>query len=55
VQLIAGLYKPASVGLEHGLILGSIANVLPVAKSQVHGKRQKRTVSLNTLLNGNKI
>jgi hypothetical protein len=50
MNLIAGLYKPASVSLEHGLILASIAGVMPVARPQLHGKRQKRTVSLNTSL-----
>lgn len=51
VHLVAGLYKPASVSLEHGLILSSMAGILPVAKPQLHGKRQKRTVSLSAPLN----
>lgn len=54
-HLVAGLYKPASVSLEHGLILTSVAGLLPVAKPQLHGKRQKRTVSLNAPLNGKRI
>ena len=55
VHLIAGLYKPASISLEHGLILSSIAGLLPVARPQLHGKRQKRTVSLNAPLSGKHI
>lgn len=51
LKLVAGLYKPASIKLEHGLILSSLSAVLAVAKPQLHGKRQKRTVSLNTVLN----
>ena len=47
LKLVAGLYKPASVKLEHGLILASLSGKLPIAKYQLHGKRQKRTVSLN--------
>jgi hypothetical protein len=54
-RLVAGLYKPASVSLEHGLILSSIAGVLPIAKSQLHGKRQKRTVSLNVPLSNKRL
>ncbi len=55
VHLVAGLYKPGSISLEHGLILSSVAGTLPVAKPQLHGKRQKRTVSLNAPLNNKKI
>lgn len=55
VHLVAGLYKPASVNLEHGLILSSIVGLLPIAKPQLHGKRQKRTISLNARLSNKKI
>lgn len=54
-HMIAGLYKPASVSLEHGLILGSITSVLPVAESQLHGKRQKRTIALGSRLYSKKL
>jgi len=50
LKMVAGLYKPASVKLEHGLILSSLSGLLAIAKPQLHGKRQKRTVSLNTNL-----
>lgn len=50
--MVAGLYKPASVKLEHGLILTSLSGLLAVAKPQLHGKRQKRTVSINAILTG---
>jgi hypothetical protein len=53
IKLVAGLYKPASVKLEHGLILSSLSGMLAVAKPQLHGKRQKKTVSLNVILNKN--
>lgn len=46
LRLVAGLYKPASVKLEHGLIVSSLAGMLATARPQLHGKRQKRTVSL---------
>jgi hypothetical protein len=52
LKLVAGLYKPASIKLEHGLILASLSGTLPVANYQLHGKRQKRTVSLNNSLTG---
>lgn len=55
MHLVAGLYKPTSISLEHGLILSSIAGLLPIVKSQLHGKRQKRTVSLNALMNSKRI
>lgn len=55
VHLVAGLYRPTSLSLEHGLILTSISSVVPIAKSQLHGKRQKRTVSLSAALNKAKI
>ena len=53
LKLVAGLYKPASVKLEHGLLLSSLSGTLAVAKPQLHGKRQKRTVSLNAVLSKN--
>jgi len=53
LKLVAGLYKPASVKLEHGLILSSLTGSLAIAKPQLHGKRQKRTVSLNVVLKNN--
>lgn len=46
VKLVAGLYKPASIKLEHGLVLAALSNAMPVAGYQLHGKRRKRTVSL---------
>jgi hypothetical protein len=55
MHLIAGLYKPTSINLQHGLILSSLSGVLPIAKPQLHGKRQKRTVSLNAPLRSKKI
>ena len=36
-------------------MLSSLAAVLPIAGQQLHGKRQKRTVSLNTPLTNKKI
>jgi hypothetical protein len=51
LKLVAGLYKPASVRLEHGLIVASLSGRLPVANYQLHGKSQKRTVSLSSTLN----
>ena len=50
----AGLYKPSSVRLEHGLILNALVGTLSLAKSQLHGKRQKRTSSMETKFPGNK-
>jgi hypothetical protein len=56
IRLVAGLYKPSSIRLEHGLILSAISGALPIARYQLHGKRQKRTVSLtNYLVNGSEI
>lgn len=49
--MVAGLYRPQSINLEHGLILSSIAGALAIARPQLHGKRQKRTVSLTTVSN----
>jgi len=49
--MVAGLYKPQSINLEHGLVLSSIAGALAVARPQLHGKREKRTVSLTTVAN----
>lgn len=46
-KLVAGLYKPSSLKLEHNLILASLSGSLPIFKNQLHGKRKKRTVSLN--------
>lgn len=48
VNLVAGLYKPTSLKLEHGLILSSVAGQLPVFDKQSHGKRKKQTISLNS-------
>lgn len=50
LKLVAGLYKPASIKLEHGLILASLSGNLPIASYQLHGKRQKRTVALSNTL-----
>jgi len=40
------------VSLEHALILSSLAGMLAVSNMQLHGKRQKRTVSLSVKLAG---
>lgn len=50
--LTAGLYKPNSIRLEHGLMLNALAGALSLAKSQLHGKRQKRTHSMATAFPG---
>jgi len=50
LKLVAGLYKPASVRLEYGLILSSICGLLTVPQIQLHGKRKKKTVSFNASL-----
>jgi hypothetical protein len=55
LSLVAGLYKPASVTLEHGLILTSIAGIAAIARPQLHGKRQKRTVSLTAVSHKHRI
>ena len=55
MKVVAGLYKPASVKLEHGLILSSLTGSLAIAKSQLHGKRQKRTISINADLRNSKV
>jgi hypothetical protein len=52
VSLVAGLYKPSSVSVEHGLMLSSLSNKLTTFKLQLHGKRQKRTVTSSTKLVG---
>jgi hypothetical protein len=48
IRLVAGLYKPTSLKLEHGLILSSLAGQLPVFDKQAHGKRKKQTISLSS-------
>lgn len=55
MKLVAGLYKPASIKLEHGLILSSLSGFLAIAKPQLHGKRKKRTVSLTAVLTNNNV
>ena len=55
LKLVAGLYKPASIKLEHGLILSSLSGLLAIAKPQLHGKRKKRTVSLTTVLTNSNV
>lgn len=52
ISLVAGLYKPSSISIEHGLILSSLSNKLTTFKLQLHGKRQKRTATSSTELVG---
>ena len=52
IVLSAGLYKPSTITSEHGLLLSTISGVLSVSRFQLHGKREKRTVSLSCLLSG---
>jgi len=43
--VVAGAYKPASLLLQHILVLSSLVGASPSLSYQLHGKRQKRTVS----------
>ena len=55
LSFMAGLYKPNSLMYEHSLILGNISGHIPEASFQFHGKRQRKTVILTTLLTNFKI
>jgi hypothetical protein len=54
-KVSAGLYKPAALFVQHTLILASIAGLAPITKSQVHGKRKRRTHSLTVDLYGKRL
>jgi hypothetical protein len=47
----AGLYKPSELTLQHKLIFTAILGKPPTVVYQIHGKRRRRTVSFNTILN----
>lgn len=49
ITIQAGLYKVNSLMPEHVLIMSNISGTLPQTNFQLHGKRQKRTVSLSAL------
>jgi hypothetical protein len=55
IRLTAGLYKLASLSLEHVLMLSSISGALAATEIQIHGKRQKRTASVTVDLTGAKL
>jgi len=46
----AGLYKPSLLTIQHSLILASIVGKPPAMAHQIHGKRKRRTASLNVRL-----
>lgn len=48
INVQAGLYKVNSLLPEHGLILSTLTNQPSQISYQLHGKRQRRTVSVNT-------
>jgi hypothetical protein len=52
VKISAGLYKPSLLTLQHNLIFASLVGKPPMTRYQTHGKRKKRTVSLNANLIG---
>jgi len=47
---VAGLYKPTIVQIQHSLILSALTGQPSITKYQLHGKRQKRTASINVFL-----
>lgn len=49
INIGAGLYKVNSMLPEHGMILSSLTGNPSEINYQFHGKRQRRTVSLNTI------
>jgi len=51
IILSAGLYKPNLLTIQHSLIFSSIIGKPPITNYQIHGKRMRRTVSLNISLN----
>jgi hypothetical protein len=48
LDITAGHYKLNGLFVEHGLVLLSITGKLPVLRSFLHGKRLKRTLTLQT-------
>jgi hypothetical protein len=48
----AGLYKPSTVRPEHGLLLSTLSGSKVQTHVQLHGKRQKKTLSINANLQG---
>ena len=52
VEISAGLYKPSLLTLQHSLIFASLVGKPPITHYQTHGKRKKRTASLNASLEG---
>lgn len=51
-KIKAGLYKPSALFIQHSLVLASITGLAPIVNTQVHGKRKRRTNSLNVGLYG---
>lgn len=51
IILSAGLYKPNLITMQHSLIFSSLTGKPPITNYQIHGKRMRRTVSLNVSLN----
>jgi len=52
VKLGAGLYKPNTIMVQHGLILAAIAGSPASLSYQLHGKRQRRTAIFSATLRG---
>lgn len=55
VIVSAGLYKPNLLTFQHNLLLATITGKPSIITHQIHGKRMRRTVSLNVNLNKNYI
>jgi len=51
-NIAAGLYRPNEVFIEYGLMLANLTSAPFTTRYEVHGKRQRRTLSFRSKLRG---